>query len=371
MKRLSMILMVAASSLVLVACGSNNKLGTNSGSNKTQLTGSDSSSNYQSLIKDGHYQVSKSSGVDDQQTSNQFNLQGFQHGLLDISKKEFSPDKYVFQEGQEISTETTQNWLGRKSKDNPDGLNPEQPKKKVVPEYLQQIDEQDYLQPEGGKMKLKGMTVGLGLNSIYYYTKEKYGAQYSKKLDSAEIEKQGKELANIVLARLRKQKDLKNIPIVIALYKAAPDDSLVGGNFFAYSVNNPGSDSVSSWNKIDQKNYVFPTTNGEKAPNANDETAFNQFKEKAQSYFPNLSGITAQAQYTNGSLTGMHIDVTTQFYSYTEINSFTQYLQTSAEKYLPQNTPIEINVGSTNGVQSYLSRSKNAKKFSAHVFNNY
>lgn len=371
MKRLGVVLLVAASSVVLVACGSGKGVGTNSGSSKTELTGNNSGSKYQSLIKDGHYQVSKSSGVDQSQTSNTFNLQGFQHGLQNISKKEFSPDKYVFQEGQYISTSTTYNWLGRKSKDNPEGLNPSQPKKKVVPEYLQQVDEQDYLEPEGGKMKLKGMTIGIGLNSVYYYTKEKYGAQYSKHLDDADIEQNGKEIANKILARMRANKDTKNIPIVIALYKAAPEDSLVGGNFIAYSVNKDGAKEVSSWNKVDEKNYVLPASDGEKLPNDNDAAAFNEFKNKAQSYFPNLSGVTAQAHYTDGSLSGMTINVTTQFYSYTEINSFTQYLQTAAQKYLPTGAPIEIQVGSTNGMQSYLYRSTNDKKFSSHVFTNY
>ncbi|WP_429971373.1 CamS family sex pheromone protein [Fructilactobacillus sp. Tb1] len=370
MKRLGVMLLVAASSVVLVACGSNG-VGSNIGSSKTQLTGNGSGSNYQSLIKDGHYQVSKSSGVDQSQTSNTFNLQGFQRGLQNISKKEFSPDKYIFQEGQYISTDTTYNWLGRKTKDNPEGLNPYQPNKKIVPEYLQQIDEQDYLQQEGGKMKLKGMTIGIGLNSVYYYTKEKYGAQYSKHLTDADIEANGKEIANKVLARMRQNKDTKNIPIVIALYKAAPDDSLVGGNFIASSVNKAGEKEVGSWSKIDEKNYVLPVASGEKVPNANDEAAFNEFKNKTQGFFPNLSGITAQAHYTDGSLSAMTINVTTQFYSYTEINSFTQYLQNAAQKYLPTGTPIEIQVGSTNGVQSYLYRGKNDKKFSAHVFTNY
>ncbi|WP_420842968.1 CamS family sex pheromone protein [Fructilactobacillus carniphilus] len=371
MKKVGIGIMLAVSAVVLAACGNQNKMSSNSGSTKTELTGSNSSENYQSVIQDGHYQTSKSSGVNEQQTSNQFNLEGFQHGLLDISKKEFAPSKYVFQEGQQISTEQTYNWLGRKTKDNPDGLNPEQPDKKVVPEYLQQIDEQDFLQQTGGKLQLKGMTIGLGLNSVYYYTKEKYGAQYSKKLSDDEIQAKGKEMANEVLKRMREKPETKDIPIVIALYKAAPDDSLVGGNFFAYSMNRTGSKSVDTWNKIDQKNYVFPTAGNEKVPNANDESAFEQFKNKAQSYFPNLSGVTAQAQYTDGTLTGMHVNITTQFYSYTEINSFTQYLQTAAQKYLPRNVPIEITVGSTNGVQSYLNRDRDARKFTTHVFNNY
>lgn len=42
MKRLGVVLLVAASSVVLVACGSGKGVGTNSGSSKTELTDNNS-----------------------------------------------------------------------------------------------------------------------------------------------------------------------------------------------------------------------------------------------------------------------------------------------------------------------------------------
>ncbi|MCT0151757.1 CamS family sex pheromone protein [Fructilactobacillus fructivorans] len=372
LKRLKVILMVAASALLLVACGSSNNKSAGTTSNKnTQLTGQAGGKNYQGVIKDGHYQTSKSRGVDIQQNDNQFNLKGFQNGLLGISKQNFSTNKYVFQEGQYISTDTTEKWLDRKSKQNPEGLNPSQQKGKVTPMYLQQIDEQDFLVPDGNKTTMKGMTIGLGINSVYYYTKQKYGSQYQQKIPDDVVEKQGKEMANTILKRLRQNKELKNIPIVIALYKQAPNDSLTGGNFFASSVNNSGTTSVNSWKPINEKSYVFPIADGSKGPNTNDLSAFNQFKSQIQNFFPNLSGITAQAQYKGKQLQGMHINITTQFYSQTEIISFTQYLQNAAQKYLPANVPIDITVKSTDGIQSFLNRNSGGKTFSSHVFNSY
>ncbi len=47
-------------------------------------------------------------GVSVSQESNQFNIKGFENGLLDISKKEFSTKKYIFQEGQYLSTSTVE-----------------------------------------------------------------------------------------------------------------------------------------------------------------------------------------------------------------------------------------------------------------------
>lgn len=365
--------------LGLTACGSTEGLsGGNGGTTKksgTQLTGQTNDDYYQGVIKDGHYQTSKSRGVTLQQSANQFNVEGFQNGLVDISKKEYPTDKYIFQEGQYISTKATESWLSRQSKTNPDGLNPKDNKSKSEtkrnPIYLSQIDEQDFMTEDKNKLELSGMTIGLAINSVDYYKKEPYGPTFETNISDEMVKEEGQKIANQVLSRLRKRSELKNVPILIALYKQASDDSLIGGNFFSYAVAGDKSTSIKKWNAIDQKNYVFPIVSGKNAPNSNDSAAFNNFKSQVENFFPNLSGITAQVQYTDGALSKMNVNITTQFYSQTEITSFTQYIQEAAQKYLPANTPININVQSTDGIQSFLSRDRGEKQFSMHIFNGY
>ncbi len=381
LKKMAVGLSMLLTAMVLTACGSVDNLSggntSNNSSNKsgTQLTGQANSSDYQGVIKNGRYQTSKSRGVSVSQESNQFNIKGFESELLNISKKEFSTKKYIFQEGQYLSTNTVTNWLGRKSKSNPTGLNPKNngstsPTRRN-PLYLSQINEQDFLVQDGKKLKTAGITIGLAMNSVDYYKKTKYGATFETDISKSQMKAEGKKIANKVLARLRKKSALKNVPIVIAMYRQASDDSLVGGSFYAYSVNASGATKVSNWTKVNQKSYVFPIQSGQSSPNSNDESSFENFKSEVQNFFPNLSGVTAQAQYTDGSLSGMNVNINTQFYSQTEIISFTQYLQTAAQKYLPANAPIDITVQSTEGIQSFLSRKANEKKFSFHVFNSY
>ncbi|GAA3609984.1 CamS family sex pheromone protein [Secundilactobacillus similis DSM 23365 = JCM 2765] len=380
MRRVKALIAVAVCGLFLSACGN---LGSSSGTSTsttsgkgTQLTGEASSGEYQGVIKNGKYVTSKSRGVNVSQNDNQYNLKSFESGLLDVSKKVFSTNKYVFQEGQYLSTNTVQNWLNRKSKSNPTGLNPVNNGKLGAttrnPMYLQQMEEQDFMKESGKKLTLSGVTVGLGLNSIDYYEKKSYGATYETHISNATIKREGAKIANQVLARMRKKPALKNVPITIALYKQAATDSLIGGTFFAYSVNKAGTTKVSSWKSVNQKNYVYPTTSSSaKTGNSNDASAFDNFKTQIENFFPNLSGVTAQAQYTDKQLSGMNVNITTQFYSQTEIISFTQYLQQAAQKYLPSGAPIDITVKSADGIQSFLSRDSGAKKFTAHVFNSY
>ncbi|RXI79997.1 CamS family sex pheromone protein [Levilactobacillus suantsaii] len=381
MKRLRTFMALAAVPLILAGCGdlggsSVSTSSNNSKSGGTQLTGQSTDSDYEGVIESGHYRVSKSRGVTNSQDSdNTYNLKSFENGMLNVSKKVFSTKKYVFQEGQYLSSDTVQNWLDRKSKSNSTGLNPasngsKSPNKRN-PIYIQALEEQDYMTQKNNKLSLGGVTIGIAVNSIDYYKKTQYGSTYQTKISKAEGEAYAKKAANTVLQRLRKKSALKNVPIVIAVYRQASNDSLVGGNFLAYSTNKAGKTSVSSWTPLDVKNYTFPLQSGQSSPNSNDSSAFSNFKSEVEDFFPNLSGVTAQAQYDGKSLSGMHVNITTQFYSQTEIISFTQYLQTTAQKYLPSGVPIDITVSSTDGIQSFLSRSKNAKKFSSHVFNSY
>lgn len=382
-KRIRTIGLVAVVAIALAACGNlkNSSFGSNSnnttttGSKTTTTTGSTGSDFYQGVIKNGQYRTSKSRGVNVSQNDNVMNLKSFEMGLLDVSKKQFPTNKYVFQEGQYISSSTVENWLGRYSKNNKDGLNPKNNGKKDPntrnPIYLQQLEEQDYMIQNGSKLSLGGVTIGLGMNSVDYYTKVQYGATYETNISTTELTAKGKQYANTVLQRLRQKSALKDVPIVLALYKQSSNDSLVGGNMIAYGVSKSGLTSVSKWKSLNWNNYVFPATSESKnaGANNNDESDFSSFKSHVQNFFPNLSGVTANAHYKDKSLSKLSVNITTKFYSETEIISFTQYLATAAKRYLPSGVPVEITVKSANGdVQSFLARTASGSSYYTHVF---
>lgn len=381
-KKFSLLVATLVMGVGLTACGSldnssmqsstNNVTGKKNKKNNYQTTGSASGS-YAGVIKNGKYVTSKSRGLTADQNGNVNNTKSFESGLQGISKKIFPTSQYVFQEGQYLSSDTVQNWLDRESKSNPEGLNPKdngsKDPDKRNPIYLQALEEQDYMEKSGTSLKLKGVTIGLAMNSVDYYQKEQYGAQYETKISDAEIKAKSQEIAQKVLERLRKKSEFKNVPIVIAVYKQASNDSLVGGTFMRYS-NNSG-EKLAKWKDLDYKNVVYPISDTETSPNSNDSSAFDNFKTQVESFFPNLSGITAKARYDGKSMEGMSVSITTQFYSETEINSFTQFVSTQAEKYLPSGVNIDITIKSTDEVQSFLSRSAKEKTFSSHVFSSY
>ncbi|MDH0601274.1 CamS family sex pheromone protein [Latilactobacillus sakei] len=367
---------VAAATLLLLA-GCTSLPGTSSSSSskatkKLQTTGKVTDSMYEGVIDNGQYKTSQTRGLTTQQSNTSFDVKSLESGLLKLSKEQFPTSKYVFQEGQSLKTAQAQKWLARKSKTNTEGLNPEdngqKDPNKRNPIYLQQILEQDYLGEDGS---MKGMSIGLGMNQVDYYTKEQYGATFETKISKAMMTQQGKQMANKVLSRMRQKKGLSDTTIVIGLYKQAPKDSLVGGTFFAYGISKKGSTTIDSWHELNQENQVLPVVNDEKAINQDDATAFNSFKTQVETFFPNLSGVTAQTHYEEGVLAGMNITVNTQFYSETEIMSFTQYIATAADKYLPRNIPLDISITSAEGMQAYVGRASGSKGFTTHVFGSY
>lgn len=382
MKKIKIGLMLSFSLILLAACGnvaSSGSAGTskNTSSSGYQTTGQTSDSNYEGVIKDGKYLTSKSRGVALTQNDNVLNLKSFESGLLDLSKDQFATDSYIFQEGQYLTKTTVQSWLGRESSANKDGLNPKSNGKTGEtdrnPMYVQQVEEQDFMTKKGSKLSLSGISVGIGMNSVDYYQKEEYGAEYKTVISDATMREKGKEAANKVVARLRKTKGISDsVPIMVAMYKQAPNDSLVGGSFYAYAVNKNGKTTIDNWDDVSIKSYTFPTTSTATSPNTNDETTFTNFKTEIQSFFPNLAGVTAQVQYKNKAITGMHINITSQFYSETEIISFTQYLSTTAVKYLASGIPIDITIkGSDGTMQSFLAKTAKESTYYTHVFTSY
>lgn len=234
LKWIAALVVVAVLAVALVFFGNffskNSSSVNNSGTTKTtssssskkgvQVTGKADDSVYKTVIKDGKYLTSKTRGLTAQQNAgNTFNLVGFEDGLLDFSKDHFSTSKYVFQEGQYLSTKTAIDWLNRKAGDNPTGLNPEDNGKtddSRAPIYLQTIEEQDFMTQDGDNLKLAGIVIGMGMNTQDVYQKEKDGPSFTQDIDKADRIAHGKEMAAEVVKRYRAMKD---IPADVPIYK--------------------------------------------------------------------------------------------------------------------------------------------------------
>lgn len=361
-----------------VATKSSTTKSANSSSKKgIQVTGKTDDSSYKTVIKDGKYLTSKARGITASLETNNFNMVSFESGLLDFSKEHFNTSKYVFQEGQYLSAETAKDWLDRKSASNPDGLNPEDNGKtddSRAPFYLQTLEEQDFMTQDGNDLKLAGIVIGMAMNTQDVYQKEQWGANFTQDISKAERIAHGKEMAAEVVKRYRAMSGVGNdVPIYVAMYAQAPEDSLSGGNFYSWSVANLG-DTLGNWTDLDRQTVVLPMQDGttsEKSVGSALDTSFKNFTDKLQGFFPNLSSITGQASYDGSNLKGLNVTVSTQFYSATEIESFANYIAETAPSYLPNGVPVQIRMEASTGMQAYIIKGANDSKYTVTILGSY
>jgi protein involved in sex pheromone biosynthesis len=298
-----------------------------------------------------------------------YDLNEFEMGLMRIAQNSFDTEKYYFREGQEIKGKTIRGWLNRqytdaqlkenkmKQADNI-GLNPVNTAASGAepssPIYLAHILEHDYLtKDDKGNVTLAGVTIGLALNSIYYYKLTEGGDTLEKKIPFAELEKEGKKLAEEVVKRTRTIKSLKDVPITIALFEQNSKSAVVPGTFFTYTTVDKGSTNLNDWEKVNEKYYLFPSNNAQE-DHRDDSIAFLNFKQDVENYFPNFNGVIGRAYYNGDQLQDLDITIPIQFYGKTEGIGFTQYVTGLVMEHFPKYLSVSVSVTSVDGPEALI-----------------
>lgn len=325
------------------------------------------------LDENGRYKTSNIRGITLNLNSG-INLSLFEKDLMRLSQDYFSTENHFIQEGQYLSRDTVQKWIDRKSEDNPEGLNPEDPnagKERAnredpdyVPNYLNSILEFDFFTETDNGLQLSGMTIGLALNSIDYYQPVQFGDWFSKEIPQEEMIQQGQTAANAIVSRIRTIEGLEQIPVTVALYEQTAEDDLSGGVFVAIGNSENGSNAIGNWETIDERRIIYPLEGTDSA----EANAFANFQSEVEAFFPNISGITGRAHYIDNNLSNLTINIMAQFYGEGEMIAYTQFLKQSATTYLPQDLSVEIIVESPNSVEAFLTKEATDVEYFSYVF---
>ena len=337
------------------------------------------------------FKASESRGLVVNNLNTRYDITEFETGLMRVAQTTFEHDKYLFQEGQYLKRETVSSWLKRKytdeqfaamQKENKKlkdsdnvGLNPIDDGKGTIKErnerspiYLAHILEHDYLiKGENDKVGLGGVVIGLALNSVHYYQEIQYGPTFDKGIEHKVVDQKGKEMAQEVINRLRAMDGLKDVPIVIALFEQKSRTSVVPGNFFAYATVNGGSSQINDWKGIDEKYILFPSSEATEQ-HRDDSTAFSNFKQDVEKYFPNFNGVVGKAFYAGGNLQDLSIDIPIQFYGKTEAIGFTQFVTGKVMEHFPDYIAVEVNVSSVNGPEALIVKEAEQKEPFVHIY---
>ena len=340
-----------------------------------------SDSYYRTLVP---YKESASRGLVVSNLFTKYDINEVETGLMRLSQNVYDTENYYFQEGQYLDSETVSNWLYRSNQNQDEapelrGLNPPdtdasgnkltpEVRAKQAPIYLAHIVEQNYLtKTDDNKVKIAGISIGLALNSVYYYQKEQYGEYYEEPIPEADMVKKGKEIAEEVLTRLRARPELKDLPIVIGLFKQVERNAIVPGTYFAYSVSDGGQNSLGEWQDINETYVTFPmSTPDDIYREMNDK--FLNFRQDIDKYFSNYTSVIGRGFYQNNQLTKLTIEIPIQFYGSTEIIGFTQYLSGVIIKQLPSDIDIEVSITSVNGPEALVIKKRSEAEPFVHIY---
>lgn len=347
--------------------------------------------NYRTILP---FKESQARGLLQDNMANSYNGEDFESGLLELSKEVFPTNKYLYQDGQYLDKKTINAYLdpkytkkeidkmsekekkSKKANENL-GLNPshngETNQEKIAdnsPAYLSNILEQDFYGNSDSKGKnIKGMTIGLAMNSVYYYQKEKDGETYSKNLNDKDIEKQGKQMASEILSRLRENSDLKDIPIHFAIYKQSGQDSISPGEFIAGATADDGQTKINGWDTIKEKSALLPSSTAEDY-NETLNNNFKQFNDNLQSYFSNFTQAVGKVKFVNKKAKQLTVDLPIDYYGQAETIGITQYVTEQAEKYFDNIDEYEIRIKDGNTPRALISKSKDDKEPQVHIYHN-
>ncbi|MCG1817555.1 CamS family sex pheromone protein [Staphylococcus epidermidis] len=347
--------------------------------------------NYRTILP---FKESQARGLLQDNMANGYNGEDFESGLLELSKEIFPTNKYLYQDGQYLDKKTINAYLdpkytkkeidkmSEKEKQSKNanenlGLNPshngETDEEKIAensPAYLSNILEQDFYGNGDSKGKnIKGMSIGLAMNSVYYYKKEKDGETYSKDLSDKEIEKQGKQMASEMLSRLRENSALKDIPIHFAIYKQSSQDSITPGEFIVGTTVEEGKTKINSWDNINEKAALIPSSTAADY----DETLnnnFKQFNDNLQSYFSNFTQAVGKVKFVNKKAKQLTVDLPIDYYGQAETIGITQYVTEQAEKYFDKLDEYEIRIKDGNTPRALISKTKDDKEPQVHIYHN-
>lgn len=338
------------------------------------------------------FKVSAARGLTQDNMLSSYNSEAFESGLLDVSKKTFSTEDYLYRDGQLLDKETVRAYLAPKysddeindmSEDEKEennagenlGLNPshngeEDPEKiaEKSPTYLSHIIEQDYFtESDAKKQKISGMTIGLAMNSEYVYQKEEYGETYTKQLDQKEVEKKGKEMAEEILSRLRVRDDIKNIPINFAIFIQSGEGDIKPGQFIAHTTSEGGKRTVDKWEDINEKYVTIPSSEANEIDD-NLNSNFEQFNQDLQKYFPNFTQSVGTGRFNNDKLSELKIEIPLDYYGKAEVVGVTQYVSDLSQKYFKGIDNLEISIVDGEEPQALITKTEEDDEPQIHIY---
>lgn len=321
-------------------------------------------------LSDKHYKSvlpfrpSAARGVVNRQVGNRLDIDELEKGLRRLSMDHFDPEDYYFDEGQYLSESTVLRLI--------DDLNPPKPKKdwteeeyRENPRVLSHILEQNYVLQVDETVELAGVSLGIALKSVYRFETSTAGPYFEPIPEEVMLEK-GKEIAQVMLERLRSYEDVQNVPIMIALFREEERSSPTPGSFVAKTYVQGSDMLITEWEELKESNVLFPSRYArENFPETN--TVLQEFGQKIANYFPNYVGYVGHGFYIDKDLKRLKIKIPIEFNGSSEIVGFTQYVYGLVKNSFAESYDIEVTIESSKRIESIIFRQLGDEEPTVHI----
>ena len=244
-------------------------------------------------------------------------------GLLDLSKKHVSVSDHVFQEGQFLdydildASDLTTGLLGRRSDNNPIGLNPALDTQFdsgngmiTAPLILHDIYEIDFLKAQ----EVKAVSLAVVLNP----------KQGSVTIRDDKLLEYGSTAADEIVETLQSREGFpEGTMIYVTLYKSSASDDALPGAFFAERNYN----SSNRFSMIDQQWVMFPGSTASALDNVTLQQ-FNSIADAIHNFLVEDVDMICKGRFDDGLFTELRITINMRAKTGSEATALTQYIKT-------------------------------------------
>lgn len=324
-----------------------------------------SEAEYQMILP---FRPSEARGVITNQVVNRVDIEELEDGLRRHSTDTFNPEDYVYEEGQYFTANEIYSLI--------DEINPKIKEKKKEKDQIEEyrnnprifshLLEQNYLVRKDNSVELGGISIGIALKSVYRFTTETGGPYHYEDISMEEMLEEGERIAEIVLKEIREKDELKNVPVMIGLYREEKQASPVSGNYVRKTVVDAGENSLGKWENIDDKHILYSSKTAT-GKYADDYQKIKTFDERINEYFPNYVGVIGEGFYVDDELQKITLVLPLEFEGRSEIIGFTQYVYGVAEEVFKDYYDLDIVIETMDKTEAIITRKAGEEQLDVHV----
>lgn len=305
-----------------------------------------------------------------------YNIEAVGKGLQRYASEYYSTSDYYLQDGQLLTRENTvlnknERLLGRKSGDNPFGLNPENGSSLPISdsesitvgnETIPVVDvfEYDFIKDLSENADIEGLAFAIVLNSTITDA-----SGNSHTIDDKQLRIIGEEAGRNLLTFIKDMPEVSNnTPIMIALYKNGSEDINLGGTFFAVGY---GKSSIDSFSSVNEQWVIIPSDQASEL-DAQIVSQFNSVKNSLFKFLPNDIAIIGKGFFIDNQIYELQLTITTQGKTYVQNAAVVQYVKELISNFNGDYYSITVKVNANTETFAMLHRERGSKSVSAIMY---